>query len=170
MNEVSTVPISRSAAQRDCRKGGVPLQQEGDGMQILRRKDIYNHEAGDLLRATEDAGQAGRWYGRGCAQAGFAPGSVVYSYYLGPLAGHFGGHDVTCAGEPDAAADIAGALEASGEAPAPDMGDDWVMAAFPHDAYQCRGWPVPHVHCVIIMGSPAEIRRAFREHEEAMSR
>ena len=50
------------------------------------------------------------------------------------------------------------------------MGNDWVVAAFPHDAYQCRGWLFLHVHCLIAMGTPADIRRAMRDYEEAMSR
>jgi hypothetical protein len=139
-------------------------------MEILRRKDIYHHEAGELLRIGEDTQQRGRWHGGGCAQAGFDPGSVAYGYYLLPLAGQIGGHDVTCTGEPGSAADIARALEASGVGPAPDMGGDWVIAMFPHDGYQCAGWLVPHVHAVIIMAAPAGIRRTLREYYEAMSR
>ena len=114
--------------------------------------------------------QPARWYGSGCSQAGFTPGSVVYPYYLVPLAGHFGCQDITCPGEPRAVAEIASALEAHEVAPAPDMGDDWVIAAVAHDAYQCRGWLVPHVHCVILMATPREVRRAMRDYEDAMSR
>lgn len=138
-------------------------------MEILRRKDIYNHEAGELLRIAEDIGQRGRWHGSGCAQAGFDPGSVVYGYYLIPLAGQIGGHDVTCAGEPDAA-DIASALEATGVGPAPDMGGEWVIATFPHGAFECAGWLLPHVHAVIIMATPADIRRTLRDFQDALTR
>jgi hypothetical protein len=137
-------------------------------MEILQRKDVYNHEAAELVRIGESTDRPGRWYGRGCAQAGFAPGSVVYAYYLEPLAGLCGSHDVTCAGED--AAEAAAELQATDVGPAPNMGDDWVIAAFPHDADQSCGWTSSHVHCLIVMGTPAEIGRAFRDHEEAMSR
>jgi hypothetical protein len=101
-------------------------------------------------------------------QAGFASGSGVYAYYLEPLAALCGSHDVTCAG--DDAVEAAAELQATDVGPAPDMCDDWVIAAFPHDAYQCRGWMSPHVHCLIVMSTPSEIARAFRDHEEATSR
>lgn len=142
-------------------------------MEILRRKDVFNHEAGEFLEIADQVRQPARWHGRGCAPAGFAPGSVVYPYYLVPLAAHFGTQDVTCAVaecSPAAAAEVATTLQETAVAPAPDMGDDWVIAAFPHDAYQCQGWPFPHVHALIVMGTPPDIRRAIRDHEDGMAR
>lgn len=139
-------------------------------MQILRRKDIYNQEAGELLAVAEQPGQPARWYGRGCGAAGFAPGSVIYPYYLLPLAGLIGAQDVTCAPSPDGPADaaqMAAALEASDPGPAPNIGDGWVIATFTHNAWQCAQWPSPHVHCAILMDTPAGVRKAWREYGEA---
>ncbi len=68
------------------------------------------------------------------------------------------------------AAAIAAALEAAGEAPAPDMGDDWVIATFPHGAWQCPQWPFPHVHSLIVIGTPQEIRKVRRDYEDGMAR
>ena len=139
-------------------------------VEILRRKDVYTHEAGEHLQIAQENLEPVRWYGSGCARAGFTPGSEVYPYYLVPLAGHFGCQDITCPGEPGAGAGIASALEAAEVAPAPDMGHDWVMAAVPHDAHQCPRWPFPHVHVLVVMGTPADIRRAMRDHEEGLAR
>lgn len=143
-------------------------RQKVTAVEILRRKDVYNHEAGEHLQIAQENRAPARWYGSGCAQAGFTPGSEVYPYYLVPLAGHFGCQDITCPGGGGAVADIASALEAHEVAPAPDMDDAWVIAAVPHDAYQCPRWPFPHVHCLVVMGTPAEVRRAMRDHEDAM--
>ncbi len=65
-----------SAARRT-----VDLQKVMD-MEILRRKDVYDHEAARSPADAEEYGPPARWYGHGCAAAGFAPGSVVYAYYL----------------------------------------------------------------------------------------
>jgi hypothetical protein len=69
-------------------------------MEILRRKDVYNHEANERLTVALATRDLPRWYGRGCVKAGFAPGSVAYPYYLVPLAGHYGCQDVTVTGAP----------------------------------------------------------------------
>jgi hypothetical protein len=45
-----------------------------------------------------------------------------------------------------------------------------VIAPFPHDAYRCPAWLFPHVHCLVVMGTPADIRRAMRDHEEGVAR
>ena len=137
-------------------------------METLRRKGVYNHEAAEFLQDAEQHGPPARWYGRGCQAAGFGQGSQVHAYYLNLIAGHLGTQDVTCPGDDPAA--IAAALEASGEAPAPDMGEDWMIATFPHGAWQCPQWPFPHVHSLIVMGTPADIRRAIRDQQEATSR
>jgi hypothetical protein len=50
------------------------------------------------------------------------------------------------------------------------MCDGGVIATFPHDAYQCRGWVLPHVHCLIVMGTPSGTRMALRDYYDAMSR
>ena len=137
-------------------------------MGILRRKDVHWTEAIALLHDADEYGPAAWWLGSGCAAAGIQWGTPVSAYYLQPLASHFGAQDVTCHGDDPEA--TAAALEASGEAPAPDMGDHWVIATFPHGEWQCRQWPFPHVHNLILMGTQAEILRAFREHQDAMSR
>lgn len=137
-------------------------------MQILRRKDVPDYEAAALLEDAEEYGPAARWYGTGCAAAGFAPGSVVYAYYLKQVAGYVGTQDVTCAGDDPAA--IAAALEADEVAPGPDMGEEWVIATFPHGEWQCPQWPFPHVHSLIAIGTPREIRKAMRDYEEGMAR
>lgn len=137
-------------------------------MEILRRKDVLDCEAAALLQDAEEYGPAARWYGRGCAAAGFTPGGVVYAYCLKQVAGYVGTQDVTCPGEDPAA--IAAAVEADEVAPAPDMGDEWVIATFPHADWQCPQWPFPHVHNLIVTGTPREIRRTRRDYEDGMAR
>lgn len=142
-------------------------------MDILRRKDVYNHEASELLKDADEYGPPARWSGHGCEAAGLAPGSMVYAHHLVPLAAHFGTQDVTCAAVPEgpgAAAEIAEALEASGEAPAPDMSVNWVIATVPHGGWQCPRWRFPHVHSLIVMGTPEDIRETLRSYEEVHAR
>lgn len=57
-------------------------------------------------------------------------------------------------------------IEAGGVRPAQDVGDQWAIATFAHDAINAATGR-SHVRCVIITAAPAEIRRTFREHHES---
>ena len=50
------------------------------------------------------------------------------------------------------------------------MGDEWVIATFPHGAWQCPQWLFPHVHNLIAIGTPQEIRKVRRDYEDGMAR
>jgi hypothetical protein len=50
------------------------------------------------------------------------------------------------------------------------MDDDWVIATVPHADYECPGWLFPHVHCLIVMGTPSGIRTVLRDYQDAMAR